>query len=391
MWLYATLGYLLVVVGFRWSTREAKLDRETLGIIAFQVGAALAVYNGGWYVSPAMEAALAVFLAGWTYVALIRGPKFRPVDLRGRVAMVTGANTGIGLETARELARMGATVVLACRTPAKAERAVDDIKRSTGNSNISWMKVDFLSLASVRALAAEFKRSGRGLDILINNAGMMRSDRRVSPDGLEHTLQVNLLGTFLLTQLLLSELRKRPGSRIVLVNSSLHNLPPSLDFSDVQLERNYEMFTQYSRTKLAGVLYCKELSRRLKAQGASVTVNCLHPGQVMTEVTRNMHWFLRYGEKLFHPVSYLLRKTPSQGAYTSVFAATAPSLNGISGRYFVHCRDVPPNPASDDANAARRVWDMCEELTGLSSRSVSGPVTRSKSKKKTKRDSKKRK
>jgi len=304
-----------------------------------------------------------VLLCVLSYVVLVRGPKFSFVNMRGKVVVVTGSNTGIGLETAREVARMGATVILACRTPSKAKAAVEDIIKSSGNASVSWMQLDLTDRASILKFVKDLNASNISLDVLINNAGIMRHDRRVSSEGIELTLLANHLGPFLLTQLLLDKLNKSEDGRIVNVNSSLHHTAHQFDFEDPHLESGYEMFKAYARSKLAGVLYTYELDRRLREQNVSnVTANCLHPGQVLTDVSRNMHWFYRYGEKAVYPLNYIFRKTPSQGAWTSIHVATSPLLKGIGGKYFVHCEAVKSSPLSYDKETAKKIWEFSEKV-----------------------------
>jgi len=300
-------------------------------------------------------------LACATYANLLRGPKFEWVGMKGKVVIVTGSNTGIGLETARIIAEMGATVILACRTPAKAKAAVEWIKAKTGSKTVTWMQLDLLSRASITNFAQEFKKQNLPLHVLINNAGMMRHNRMEAKNlqQFEQTLAANHLGPFLLTNELLPLMNKTEGgARIVNVNSSLHTYPTTIDLKDPHLTNGYEMFKAYSRSKLAGVLCTYELSRRLKAKKSEVTVNCLHPGQVMTEVTRHMHWFLRYGELAVYPLMFLIRKTAYQGAFTSVHVATSLKLKGVSGKYFVHCEEIRSSVPSYDEALAQQVWDF---------------------------------
>jgi len=351
-------GYYLVLVAFRWQSGEKRPDAVTIMLGLCHVSAyAVIVYKAYplW-----VGGMMGLTLACATYANLLRGPRFEWVDMKGKVVIVTGSNTGLGLETARIIAEMGANVILACRTPAKAKAAVEWIKSVTGSTTVTWMQLDLLSKTSILKFAQDFKQQGLPLHVLINNAGMMRHDRLETKDmdNFEQTITANHLGPFLLTNELMPILHKTEGSRIVNVNSSLHTYPSTIDLKDPHLTSGYEMFKAYSRSKLAGVLCTYELSRRLKAKKTHVTVNCLHPGQVMTDVTRNMHWFLRYGEMAVYPLMFLFRKTAYQGAFTSVHVATSPKLKGVTGQYFVHCEAVSSSSPSYDEKLAQQVWDF---------------------------------
>jgi len=269
---------------------------------------------------------------------------------------------------------MGATVILACRTPAKAEKAVEDIVEATASRTVSWLQLDLTDTDSIRNFTKNLKeKCGQdGFDVLINNAGMLRHERKVTKEGQEMTLAANHLGPFLLTHLLLDDLKKKKGARIDIdnsssfnVNSSLHHLPKCFDFKDPQMEKNYEMFSAYGRAKLAAVQCTYELQRRMVEEKADVTVNCLHPGQVMTDVSKNMHWILRYGELMFYPLMYLMRKTAYQGCFTSVHVATSPDLAAVGGKYFVNCREARSNPSSYNKEEAKKVWELSCKLVGI--------------------------
>jgi NAD(P)-dependent dehydrogenase (short-subunit alcohol dehydrogenase family) len=278
----------------------------------------------------------------------------------GEVCVVTGANAGIGLETARALARLGATVVLTSRDRARGEAAKDDIGKSAPGAALDLVALDLASLASVRAAAAEIAGRHARIDVLVNNAGVYFSHRAETRDGLEMTFGVNHLGPFLFTCLLLDRLRAAAPARIVNVASHEHTRTAGLDFDDLQATRGYSGIAAYRRSKLANVLFTRELARRLA--GSGVTANALHPGSVRTQIGRDGD--ARGLHRLFIALASPFLIGPERGARTSVFVATSPEIAGVSGRYFARCRErAPSRPALDDA-AARRLWDESARLVG---------------------------
>jgi NAD(P)-dependent dehydrogenase (short-subunit alcohol dehydrogenase family) len=277
-----------------------------------------------------------------------------------KVVLITGGNTGIGLETAVGLARMGAHVVITSRDQARGEAARRDIVQRSGNDAVDVMQLDLASLASVRAFASAFLDRYDRLDVLIDNAGLVLGSRSVTEDGCETTFQVNHLGHFLLTELLRDRLVESAPARVVVVTSDAHkNARRGLDFDDLQSERKYRSFSVYSKSKLANILFTRELARRL--DGTGVTVNCVHPGFVASR-------FGRDGDigMLGSVVMPLLRPfalNAEQGAQTSIYVASDPSVEGITGAYWVKCAPVSPSDAALDDVAARRLWEVSEQLT----------------------------
>jgi NAD(P)-dependent dehydrogenase (short-subunit alcohol dehydrogenase family) len=273
--------------------------------------------------------------------------------MSGKIAIVTGSNTGIGKETARGLAAGGATVVLACRDAQKAEAARADIVATTGNEDVSVLALDLGSKASIRAFAAAFRAKFDRLDVLVNNAGLWPTTRGTTADGLETTFGVNHVGTFLLTRELLPLLEKSAPSRVVVLSSALH-YRGKMVWDDLQFEkRKYDGTTAYNQSKLANVLFTKALARRLA--GTKVTVNAVHPGVVATELARDYPKFL---VKLFH----LFLITPEKGAACSLHVATAPELAGVSGEYFEKSRIKMAAKAALDEEAQERLWKLTEAL-----------------------------
>ena len=272
--------------------------------------------------------------------------------------MVTGANSGIGKATAERLARLGASVVLVCRNRNRGEMAMAEIREKTGNSSLELLIADFASFQSIRDLAAAFVGSHDFLHVLINNAGVAKLTRSVTPDGLETTFEVDYLSQFLLTNLLLGILKKSAPSRIVTVSSVSH-YGGHLDFDDLQMEKGYRVMRAYARAKLAQVMFTHELAKRL--QGTGVTANCLHPGAVATNI-----WGRPLG-----PLSFLMKVnrffllSPEKGAETSVFLASSPDVAGVSGKYFDKKREKRSSVESYDEALARRLWDVSAGLVGL--------------------------
>lgn len=277
----------------------------------------------------------------------------------GKVCLVTGANIGIGYITARDLARMGATVVLLCRSRSKGEAARDAIRDASGNPAVELLVADFASLASVRRAAAEFSAQYDRLHVLVNNAGLYMSDRLLSQDGYEMTIAVNHLAPFLLTNLLLDRLKAAAPARVVNVSSGAH-LGARIDLGDLQLARRFDGFRAYANSKLANVLFTYELARRL--EGAGVTATCLHPGFVASNFASSVGgpagWFFRLAKPF--------ARSPEQGARTSVYLASSPEVEGVTGKYFVDERPQQSSSASNDTTLQRRLWEESARLVGLS-------------------------
>ena len=273
--------------------------------------------------------------------------------MHGKVCIVTGANSGIGRVAALGLAERGATVVLVCRNEERGAPVLEEIERRGGSATL--LTADLASQRQVRAAAAAVRERFERLDVLINNAGIAGwGSRLVSEDGLELTFAVNHLAPFLLTDLLLDRLKASAPARVVTVSSAAHK-NVALDFDDLQGERRYSGFGAYSRSKLANILFTRELSRRL--EGTGVTANCLHPGVVATGIFRNIPRWMR--AILTSP----LVLSPEKGADTLLYLATAPEIAEVSGSYFVRRKPVRTSRASQDAEAARRLWEASEALT----------------------------
>ncbi len=289
--------------------------------------------------------------------------------MHGKTVVVTGGNSGIGLETAAELASMGARVLLTARNADKGRAAVAALSQRVGEKGAVQLVVfDLADLDSVRRGAAEILEQAPRLDVLVNNAGLVLSEREVTVDGYEATFAINHLGPFLLTNLLLDRIRASAPARVVTVASTAHtSARKGIPFDDLQSTRRYGGMRVYGQSKLANILFTLELARRLEGSGA--TANSLHPGTVRTGygADGDTRGFLAFGIKLASP--FFL--TPAKGARTSVYLASSPEVEGVSGSYFVKCRAKEPRRWAQDPEAARRLWQVSEELTGLESPAVS--------------------
>lgn len=276
--------------------------------------------------------------------------------MSGKVCLVTGATAGIGLETARGLARAGARVVLVGRSKEKTQAVLQEIIQATGNDQVESLLGDLSVQSEVRRVAAEFRSRYDRLDLLVNNAGGIFGPRQVTGDGLELTFALNHLGYFLLTNLLLDMLRPSTSARVVNLSSAAHKMG-RIDFDDLQSERRYGAMQAYADSKLANILFTYELARKL--EGSGVTVNCLHPGVVRTNFGGT--WSLM---SIFYRLGSKLMLNAEQGADTVLYLATSPEVEGVSGKYFVKRKPVASSKASYDQAVAARLWQVSAQMTG---------------------------
>jgi NAD(P)-dependent dehydrogenase (short-subunit alcohol dehydrogenase family) len=288
--------------------------------------------------------------------------------LDGKTVIITGANTGIGKETAIDLARRGARVVMACRNPDRAKKALEDICQASGGRNVVNYDLDLASFKSIRGFVKTFLKEEERLDILVNNAGIMRCPYWKTEDGYEMQFGVNHLGHFLLTNLLLDKLKEAPRARIVVVSSFVYKFG-TINFDDVNSEKSYDSQAAYGQSKLANNLFTIALADRLR--GSNVTVNCLHPGIIRTELGRHMLPTIPLWRKiLILPLFYLMiMKTAVQGAQTTIYLVISEEVEGVSGKYFGDCHEQTPLPKSLNKEVAKRLWRMSEDMTGLSKES----------------------
>jgi NAD(P)-dependent dehydrogenase (short-subunit alcohol dehydrogenase family) len=284
-------------------------------------------------------------------------------DMQGKTVVVTGANSGIGFETASALASMGARVLVTARNADRGRAAVAAITQALqGDGQVQLVVFDLADLASVRRGAAEILEQAPRLDVLVNNAGLVLSERAETVDGYEATFATNHLGPFLLTNLLLERITASAPSRVVNVASTAHNAArKGIPFDDLQSTQHYRGMRVYGQSKLANILFTLELARRF--EGSAATANSLHPGTVRSGygADGDARGLLAFGIKIASP--FFL--SPAKGARTSVYLASSPEVEGVSGEYFVKCKPRAPRRWAQDPEAARRLWQVSEELVGL--------------------------
>ena len=276
--------------------------------------------------------------------------------LTNKTALVTGANSGMGMATVEALSDAGAGVVMLCRSEARGREAFEKLTAGK-DREIELMLCDLGDYESIRSFAAEFKKKFGKLDILVNNAGFISLDRQETREGVERQFGINHLGHFLLTTELLELMGE--GSRIVVVASGAHKAG-KIHFDDINLTRGYNVVKAYGQSKLANVLFTRELARRLKDRG--ITVNCCHPGAVATNMGVNRE--TGFGKT----ITGLLRpffQTPAEGARTAVFLATDESVKEITGEYFYKCKIAKSSKRSHDREVAGRLWELSERMVGL--------------------------
>jgi NAD(P)-dependent dehydrogenase (short-subunit alcohol dehydrogenase family) len=275
--------------------------------------------------------------------------------MTGKLVLVTGGTGGIGEVAARELARKGAKVVIVGRNPQKTATVAEQIKVQSGNPTVEYLLGDLSLKSEVRRVADEFKQRFDHLDVLLNNAGGFFSQRQVTSEGLEYTFALNHLNYFLLTKSLLEVLNATGKARVVNVSSGAH-VAARLNFDDLQNERKYSGWDVYSKSKLMNIYFTYEMARRVNH---GLTVNALHPGFVATNFGLNNRWLMGWGVKLSQK---LFARTPEQGAQTSIYLASSPEVEDVSGKYFADCRAILSSPVSYDQPSARLLWETSEEM-----------------------------
>ncbi|PRD34763.1 UNVERIFIED_CONTAM: Retinol dehydrogenase 11 [Trichonephila clavipes] len=281
--------------------------------------------------------------------------------MEGKVIIVTGANSGIGFETAKDLAARKGRVILACRDVNRGQKAAESIIMATGNKNVVFRQLDLSSLSCVRKFASEIKKTEDRIDVLIHNAGMSPSPgRHLTEDNLELQFATKHFGPFLLTHLLWDLLKKSAPSRIIVVSSVTH-LWACLDLNNLNCEKyTRNPYGVYCSTKLANVLFVRELAKRL--QGTGVTVNALHPGGVKTAIARNAQWFIKY---LIIPFIYFFLKDSKSGAQTSIYLAVSNEVKDVTGQYFVDCKPAWVSRLARNESKAKKLWDLTEKFTNI--------------------------
>ena len=281
-------------------------------------------------------------------------------SMQGKICLVTGATSGIGKATALGLAQMGATVVMVGRDREKGEAVQREIKTKSRNEAVDLLLADLSSQESIRQLAENFLERYTKLHVLINNAGMVSLRRRETVDGLEVTFAVNQLAPFLLTNLLLDVLKASAPSRIINVSSDSHEAG-YIKMDDLQLEKHYRFMRAYGQSKLALVLFTYELARRL--QGTGVTANCLHPGFVATNIGQNGTGPI--GRAVVNLIFSSVGISPEEGSKTSIFLATSPEVEGVTGKYFVKSIPKRSAPITYDETLQRQLWEESARLVNM--------------------------
>ncbi|XP_045534946.1 retinol dehydrogenase 13-like [Papilio machaon] len=291
------------------------------------------------------------------YLQLTSGICRSNAHMVGKVVIITGGSSGIGLETAKNLAERGAKVIIACRSVRRAAKAIEEIIKQTGNTNVHHRQLDLSSLKSVREFCSNIYKTEKRLDVLINNAAAGGLGSGKTEDGLHKGMQVNYFGPFLLTCLLVPLLKSSAPSRIINVSSSMHKYG-EMDFDNLNMERYWSDHLVYANSKLFLNLMTLELSRRLR--GINVTANSLHPGVTATTVYKNIkNSIIR---EIVNTLVNFLNKDLWQASQTSVYLAVSPEVANISGRYFSDCREKQPSLLSQDLELAKRLWIESENL-----------------------------
>jgi len=277
-------------------------------------------------------------------------------NMHGKICLVTGATNGIGKATAQALAQMGATVVIVGRNAPRTAQVVEELRAASDSEYVDSLLADLSSKEEIWRLADEFKSKYQQLHVLLNNAGGTFATRLLSVDGIEMTFALNHLAYFLLSNLLLDTLKASAPARIINVSSDAHSRG-KIDFDNLQGELSYSSFGPYGNSKLANILFTTELAHRL--EGTGVTVNALHPGLTSTGFGRNNPGLLM---KIMGAVIPLIARSPEKGARTSIYLASSPEVQSVTGKYFVDCKVTQPAPQAADSTVAKRLWDVSAKM-----------------------------
>lgn len=277
--------------------------------------------------------------------------------MKGKVCIVTGANSGIGKATALELAKLDARIVMLCRDKSRGEEAQSEIITESGNEAVYLLLANLSSQQSIREFITEFQMNYDKLHVLINNAGVNPSKRYETVDGLEKTFAINTLAPFLLTNLLLPILKKSVSARVVNVVSAVHS--KTINFENLQFKKHFRSWKAYSQSKTALILLTYEFARRLS--GTGITVNCLHPGAVKSNITRDYRGVIKLFTKLF----FSFAKSPEEGAETSIYLASSPEVEMLSGKYFIDKKETKSKDITYNMSIAERLWNICADLTNF--------------------------
>ncbi|EAT34252.1 AAEL013483-PA [Aedes aegypti] len=290
-----------------------------------------------------------------------QGGQFKNKDIRldAKVVIITGANSGIGKETAIECAKRGARVYMGCRDANRMEKARQEILDKSGSQNVFGLELDLASFDSIRNFVRTFLSMERRLHVLINNAGVMACPKEYTKDGFEMHFGVNHLGHFYLTNLLVDVLKRTAPSRIVTVSSLGHKWG-RIDKDDINSEKDYREWGAYMQSKLCNILFSRHLAKRLR--GTGIHTYCLHPGTVNTELTRYQNRCMMIAAK---PLLWVFFKSAKSGAQTTLYCAMEPTIAGDTGKYYSDCKLKEPEPHAKDDAMAEWLWNISEKLTGL--------------------------
>jgi len=279
--------------------------------------------------------------------------------MQGKTVVVTGGTSGIGEVAAVRLAEQGARIVLVARDKARADATLAKLKAANPSATHGVHFADLSSIAEMKRVASEIATAEPSIDVLINNAGAVFTTRQESIDGLEMTFAVNHMAYFVVTDVLLPNLKATPGARIVSTASMAHS-SGKIDFDDLQMRKSYSTFRAYGTSKLMNILFTRELARRL--EGSGVTANCLHPGGVATRFGSNNSGLLA---AIFKVAISLVGISPEKGAQTIIHLASSPDVATISGKYFYKCKIIEPTAAAQNDADAKRLWDVSAKIAGL--------------------------
>lgn len=277
--------------------------------------------------------------------------------MKDKICIVTGANSGIGKATALGLAQLGAHIIMLCRDKSRGEEAQFEIINESGNELIELMLADLSSQQSIRDFVSDFKKKYDKLNVLINNAGVNPSKRYETVDGIEKAFAINTLAPFLLTNLLIPTLKNSSPARVINVASNVQS--KSINFEKLQSKKYFRSWKAYSRSKTALILITYEFARRLK--GTGITVNCLHPGFIKTNITRYYKGIIKF----FTKIIFSFAKSPEEGAKTSIYLASSPEVEGVSGKFFIDKNEAKSKEITYDTSVAKKLWDICANLTRL--------------------------
>ncbi|XP_065565274.1 retinol dehydrogenase 14-like isoform X1 [Artemia franciscana] len=312
------------------------------------------------YMTMTGVALLALLLGIKIYLRVTTGICRSLKRMDGKTVIITGANSGIGKETALDMAKRGAKVIMACRNLERAEKAKEEILSIVNEGDVTVKHLDLASLKSVNSFTKLILQTENHVDVLINNAGVAGFERRLTEDGLEYHMQSNYFGHFLLTNQLLDLMIQTKKARIIVVSSVAHKGARTLDLENLNGERRGDPATLYCMSKLCNILFANELARRLK--GTDVTVNSLHPGVVETEIFRCMPVFVRIP---FLSIVRLFCKDAREGAQTTIYLAVSEKVEGITGKYFVDCKKVQPSIIAKDVALAQALWEKTEKMVSI--------------------------